>query len=60
MALYLSPIANDQQIDANGDPLVGGKIYTYLAGSSTPAATYTDSTGITAQANPIILNSLGL
>lgn len=60
MALYLSPIANDQQMDANGDPLVGGKIYTYLAGSTTPAATYTDSTGGTAQANPIILNGLGL
>ena len=60
MALYLSPIANDQQMDANGDPLVGGKIYTYLAGSTTPVATYTDSTGATAQANPIILNSLGL
>lgn len=60
MALYLSPIANDQQMDANGDPLVGGKIYTYLAGSTTPVSTYTDSTGVTAQANPIILNSLGL
>jgi len=60
MALYLSPIANDQQMDANGDPLVGGKIYTYLAGSTTPVATYTDSTGGTAQANPIILNSLGV
>lgn len=60
MALYLSPIANDQQMDANGDPLVGGKINTYLAGSTTPVATYTSSTGGTAQANPIILNSLGI
>jgi hypothetical protein len=60
MAFFLSPICNDQQTDANGNPLVGGKVYTYLAGSSTPAATYTDSTGATPQANPIILNSLGL
>lgn len=59
MALFLSPIGNDQTIDANGDPLVAGQIETYLAGSSTPAATYTDDTGGTPQSNPIILNSLG-
>lgn len=60
MAYYLSPIGNAQISDANGNPLVGGKIYTYLAGSTTPVATYTDNTGLTQQANPIILNSLGL
>jgi hypothetical protein len=60
MPYFLSPIGNDQQTDANGNPLVGGKIYTYVAGSSTPAATYTDSVSGTQQANPIILNSLGL
>jgi len=59
MSFHLSPIGNDQQFDANGDPLNGGKIYTYLAGTTTPAATYTDDTGVTPQANPIILNSLG-
>lgn len=57
---YLAPICNDQQLDANGNPLVGGKIYTYLAGTSTASPTYTDNTGATPQANPIILNSLGL
>lgn len=56
---YLSPIGNDQFIDANGDPLTGGEIFTYLAGSSTPAATYTSSAGVTPQSNPIVLNSLG-
>jgi hypothetical protein len=60
MAYLLSPIGNDQQCDANGNPLVGGKIYTYVAGSSTAAPTYTDNTTGTQQANPIILNSLGL
>lgn len=60
MSYFLSPIGNDQQCDANGNPLVGGGIYTYLAGTSTPAATYTDNTGGTPQANPIVLNSLGL
>lgn len=59
MSLFLSPVCNDQTFDANGDPLVGGQIETYLAGSSTPAATYTDDTGGTPQSNPIILNSLG-
>lgn len=59
MALFLSPICNDQTFDANGDPLNAGQIETYLAGSSTPAATYTDDTGGTSQSNPIILNSLG-
>ena len=59
MPQYLSPIGNDQFIDSNGDPLVGGRIETYLAGSSTPAATYTDDSGSTPQSNPIILDSLG-
>lgn len=59
MALFLAPVCNDQTFDANGDPLVGGQIETYRAGSSTPAATYTTTTGGTSQSNPIILNSLG-
>ncbi len=59
MPLYLSPVCNGQTFDANGDPLTGGQIEIYLAGSSTPAATFTDDTGSTPQSNPIILNSLG-
>lgn len=59
MPQFLSPIGNDQFIDANGDPLTGGQVETYLNGSSTPAATYTSSSGATPQPNPIILNSLG-
>lgn len=59
MPQFLSPIANDQFVDANGDPLTGGQIETYLASSSTPAATYTSSSGGVAHANPLILNSLG-
>lgn len=59
MAYFLSPVGNDQQVDTNGNPLVGGKLYTYLAGTTTPATTYTSNLGTTAQANPIILNALG-
>jgi hypothetical protein len=59
MAAYLSPIGNEPQIDSNGDPLVGGKIYTYIATTTTPTDTYTSNTGGTSQANPIILNARG-
>jgi hypothetical protein len=48
-----------QFFDSNGNPLVGGKIYTYAAGTTTPLAAYTDSTGTTPASNPIILDSRG-
>ena len=59
MAL-LSPNPKQQFFDANGEPLVGGKIYTYEAGTSTPVATYQDASGVTANTNPIILDSRGM
>jgi len=42
-----------------GLPLVGGKLYTYVAGTSTPQATYTTEAGGTANTNPIILDTRG-
>lgn len=62
MAQFLAPIINSQQEDANGDPLSGGKIEVYLAGSSTPATTYNDKDGLPGHANtwPIVLNTLGV
>jgi len=48
-----------QFLDSNGAPLVGGKLYTYAAGTTTPLATYTDFGGGTANANPVILDSRG-
>lgn len=48
-----------QFFDANGEPLVGGKLYSYAAGTTTPLATYTDSTGSTPNTNPVILDSRG-
>lgn len=51
MAVNLSPIGGvaGQFFDNSGNPLSGGKIYTYLAGTITAAATYTSSSGSTAQ-----------
>jgi hypothetical protein len=48
-----------QFFDANGSPLVGGKVYTYAAGTTTPLQTYTDATGVTPNTNPVILDSRG-
>lgn len=45
--------------DSNGNPLAGGKLHTYAAGTTTNQATYTDSTLGTANANPIVLDSRG-
>lgn len=59
MAAMLTPSPKVQFFESNGEPLVGGKLYTYAAGTSSPLATYTDSTGNTANANPVILDSRG-
>ena len=61
MAVNLSPIwgAGAQLLDNSGNVLSGGKIYTYAAGTTTQVATYTSNTGLTANSNPIVLNSAG-
>lgn len=61
MAVNLSPIGGvaGQFFDNNGDPLVGGKLYTYSAGTTTPSPTYTSASGSTPNSNPIILNGGG-
>ncbi len=59
-AVLLTPLTG-QFFDNNGDPLNGGLIYSYVAGTAfgTPLATYTDATGATPAANPVVLNSAG-
>lgn len=59
-AVNLSPIFNAWQFFTNaGTPNGGGLINTYLAGSATPALTYIDSSGNTANSNPIVLDAAG-
>jgi len=48
-----------QLLDNNGKPLSGGKLFTYLAGTTTPIAVYTSEAATTAHPNPIILDSAG-
>jgi microcystin-dependent protein len=55
----LSPTAKLQFTDITGAPLVGGFLYTYVAGTTTPLATYTDSSGTTFNSNPVVLNARG-
>ena len=55
----LSPAPKLQFFDAAGVPLVGGKLYSYQAGTTTPLATYTDASGATFNTNPVILDSRG-
>lgn len=55
----LSPLPKLQFFTASGVPLVGGKLYSYAAGTTTPLATYTDSTESATNTNPIILDSRG-
>lgn len=45
--------------DAAGDPLAGGKVYSYAAGTTTPLDTFTTRAGNIANANPVVLNANG-
>ena len=60
MSVNLSPVGNAFQFFSNdGLPLAAGKLQTYQAGSTTPLTTYTDSSGLIANTNPIILGTSG-
>jgi hypothetical protein len=61
MTVNLSALAGagQQFFDNNGNPLSGGKLYSYAAGTTTPQATYTTAAGNITHTNPIILNSAG-
>lgn len=61
MAVNISPVGGvaAQFFNNDGTVLSGGKLNTYTAGTTTPAATYTTSAGSIAHSNPVILNSAG-
>jgi hypothetical protein len=55
----LAPAPKAQFLSANGQPLVGGLVYTYAAGTTIPITTYTSASGLSANTNPIVLNARG-
>ena len=55
----LLPQGKQVYTDSAGDPLAGGLLYTYAAGTSTPLATYSSQAGTTPNANPVVLDSRG-
>ena len=61
MPSFLSPVfgAGAQLFDNQGRVLAGGKIYTYIGGTTTPLATFVDNTDLVTNPNPIILDSAG-
>lgn len=61
MSINLSAFAGAgaQFLDANGAPLTGGLLYSYLSGTTTPATTYTSRDGGTNNTNPIVLDAAG-
>lgn len=59
MTAQLAPTPIFKGWDNNGAPLTGGKLFTYIAGTTTKQASYTDSTQATPNTNPVILNYRG-
>lgn len=55
----ISPDPKLQFFDSAGHELSGGLLFTYAAGTTTKTNTYTDNTGGTPNADPIILNTRG-
>ncbi len=48
-----------QALDDNGDPLSGGKVNTYVPGTTTAKTTYSDLALSSPNANPVILDARG-
>jgi len=59
MAIGLMPKVKQNFLDNDGNPLTGGLLYSYIAGTTTPVDTYSDSTGMTTNTNPIVLDARG-
>lgn len=59
MTAQLSPVPVAKFFSNDGFPLSFGQLFTYAAGTTTPQATYVDSTQTTQNTNPIQLNFRG-
>jgi hypothetical protein len=59
MATQLRYPKGYQFFDGNGAPLALGNLYYYVAGTTTPQDTYSDSAGTVVNTNPIVLDGSG-
>jgi hypothetical protein len=60
MASKIYSSARSREFTSAGAPLSGGKLYFYLAGTTTPATVYTSSAMTTAHAHPVLATTAGL
>lgn len=59
MSANIAPFLKSHMHDQNGEPLVGGKIFSYIAGSTTLLTTFADESGTEPNPNPLILDANG-
>lgn len=59
MTTALAPLPVQKFFTNNGIPAVGGKLFTYLAGTTTKTSTWKDSAGSSLNTNPINLDYRG-
>lgn len=59
MSTQIPVLPRLQFLDANGDPLAGGLLYTYESGTTTPKQTFTDVAGLSPNTNPVVLDANG-
>jgi hypothetical protein len=55
----IAPPLKFRAVGSDGLALVGGRLYSYAAGTSTPKATYTEQGLFSTNTNPVILDSRG-
>lgn len=55
----LAPVLRHQFFGNDGKPLNGGKLFSYIAGTTTKQGTFQDAAGASPNTNPIILNFRG-
>lgn len=55
----LLPTVKMMFLGNDGNPLVGGKLFTFDSGTNTPRATFADASGTTVNENPVVLDSRG-